>query len=788
MILSRKFVSDYIKLDNTLSITDIAEAMTSVGNEYDYAGPFINCTNLIIGEVLECNDIPDTHLHSCKVNIGSEVLDIICGAPNVRDGIKVIVAQNGAVLPGGTISKTIIHGYESNGMLCSIKELGLDNKFLTEKDIEGIAELGSEAKIGDDPLKYLGLDDEIIDFELTSNRGDLLSMIGMAYELGAIYKKKVNDIDVGYKEVKTSIKDEFNIDIKTDNCTMFLAKKVKNVTIKESPDFIKNRLIACGIRPINNVVDISNYVMLETGQPLHYYDANRLGKKLVVRMAKDDEKLITLDNEERILSSEDIVIANEKEPVGLAGVMGGLTTEVESDTKDIIIESAIFDSIKVRKTSKKILRSEASNRFEKGLDPKRTMLAIERSCHLLEKYADATVLSDILIYDKTNKEDKEIELDTNKVNSVLGIEIPVDIQIKILNDLGFTTKKTKNIIKVTVPTRRQDISISEDLIEEIGRIYGMDEIKGKFPKLDVIPGTYNKKYRSIKHKLADLGLNEAFSYTLIPNEEVYKFTNKEFEPILLDYPMSEDKNTLRYSLLYSLKEIYLYNKSHNQTNISIFELGKGFYKDNNEYKEDLKVAGLLAGNYYIDIPKKNVDFYTLKGIVEELLYFLGYDGRYSFVIDSFPSEFHPYQSASIIMQGKKVGVIGKIHPNVLKDDVYAFEINLSKLLINKASKMIFKEIPKYPAVKKDVAFIVDDEISVGNVISVIKKAGGKLLRKEELFDIYKGENVEPGKKSLAFSLYFQDDAKTLTEEEVMNKFTEIIKKVTETVSATVRDN
>ena len=787
MILSRKFVNDYIKLDSALSITDIAEAMTSVGNEYDYAGPLINCTNLIIGEVLECNDIPDTHLHSCKVNIGNSTLDIVCGAPNVRKGIKVIVAQNGAVLPGGTISKTIIHGYESNGMLCSIKELGLDNKFLTEKDIEGIAELGPDAQIGEDPLKYLGLDDEIIDFELTSNRGDLLSIIGMAYELGAIYKKKVNDIDISYKETKTSIKDEFSIDIKTNNCSMFLSKKVKNVTIKESPDFIKNRLIACGIRPINNVVDISNYVMLETGQPLHYYDANRLGKKLIVRMAKDDEKLITLDNEERVLSKEDIVIANEKEPVGLAGVMGGLTTEVEPDTKDIIIEAAIFDSIKVRKTSKKILRSESSNRFEKGLDPKRTMLAIERSCHLLEKYADATVLSDMLIYDKTNKEDKVIELDTNKVNSVLGIEIPVETQIEILKDLGFTTKKTKNIIKVTVPTRRLDISIQEDLIEEIGRIYGMDEIKGKLPKLDVIPGTYNIKHRAIKHKLADLGLNEAFSYTLIPNEEVYKFTNKEFEPILLDYPMSEDKNTLRYSLLYSLKEVYLYNKSHNQTNISIFELGKGYYKEKDEYREDLKVAGLLAGNYYIDIPKKNVDFYTLKGIVEELLYFLGYDGRYSFVTGDFPAEFHPYQSAYININGKIVGILGKVHPNILKDDVYVFEINIDKVLSLKTGNIKYKEYNKYPSIKKDLAFIVDKDIPAEDIINTIKKSSGKNLTNIEIFDLYIGDKIDNNKKSLAFSLTFEDTKKTLTDDEVMDIFNKIIKDVEKKHTAILRD-
>ena len=404
MILSRKFVSDYIDLDNSLTIKQIAEDMTRVGNEYDNCGKLIEASNLVIGEIIECVNHPDSdHLHVCKVNIGNEVLQIVCGAPNARVGIKVIVALVGAVLPEITIKKGVIRGVESNGMMCSMKELGLDNKFLTPEDINGIKELPEDAVVGKDPIKYLGLDDEIIDFELTANRGDLLSMLGLSYELGAIYDKKVKDIDLTYNEIDKNIDSEFSIDIKTEKCSLFLAKKVSNITIKESPDFIKNRLIACGIRPINNVVDISNYVMLETGQPLHFYDADNLGDTLIVRDAKDGEKLITLDNQERTLNVNDIVIANKVGSVGLAGVMGGLSTEVLETTKNIIIESAIFDSVSVRKTSKKVLRSEASNRFEKGIDPKRTYMAIKRACHLLEIYANGSIYSGMLTYDKMNK-------------------------------------------------------------------------------------------------------------------------------------------------------------------------------------------------------------------------------------------------------------------------------------------------------------------------------------------------------------------------------------------------
>ena len=319
----------------------------------------------------------------------------------------------------------------------------------------------------------------------------------MAYEIGALYNKKVKDIDLSYESTEEDVNNVFSLDIRTSNCPLFLAKKVTNVTIKESPAFIKNRLIASGIRPINNVVDISNYVMLETGQPLHYYDANRLGEKIVVRMANDGEELTTLDGQKRILSNSDIVIATDKEAVGLAGVMGGLTTEIEEDTKDIIIESAIFNATSIRKTSKKVLRSEASNRFEKGLDPKRTYMAIERSCHLLEKYADATIVGGIVEYKDMDINDRKIDITCEKINKVLGITIPEDEILSIFDRLGFTYTINKDLITVVVPTRRIDISIPEDLVEEVGRIYGIDKIQGKKLELPVKPGNCNKNIRLI---------------------------------------------------------------------------------------------------------------------------------------------------------------------------------------------------------------------------------------------------------------------------------------------------
>lgn len=786
MKLSRKFVSDYIDLDENLSIENIADAMTNVGNEYDFAGPLVGCTKLVTGEVIECIDHPDSdHLHCCKVNVGKEVLDIVCGAPNVRKGLKVVVALDGAKLPGGEIKKGEIRGAMSNGMLCSKAELGLDNKYLVEEDHTGIHELPENTEVGLDALEVMGLKDEVIDFELTSNRGDLLSVIGMAHELAAIYKKQVKDIDLNYNSNKENVNDVFKVKVETDDCKLFLAKKVKNVTIKESPDFIKSRLIASGIRPINNVVDISNYVMLETGQPLHYYDADRLGDTLIVRNAFEGEKLITLDNQERSLTAMDIVIANNNEAVGLAGVMGGLSTEVENDTKNIIIESAIFDAIKVRKTSKKILRSEASNRFEKGLDPKRTYLAMERSCALLERYADAEIVGGLVEVNDLDIKDKDINITISKIESVLGINISKEEVISIFNSLGFSVKDNNEFLTITVPTRRLDINIQEDLIEEVGRIHGMDKIEGKLPVLDVIRGSYDKTTREIKHKLADLGLNETMSYTLIPNDKVHLFTTDEFIPVTLNDPMSEDRNTLRYSLLYSLNEVYKYNKARNNSNISIFEIGKSFFKDKEEYREDTKLAVLMSGDFSLDISNTKVDFYHIKGIMEELLYFLGYDGRYSLIKDDkIPNEFHPGQSALINVNGQIVGVIGKLHPSISSSDVYCLEINLSKLLAIRTRTMKYKDISKYPGVIKDVAFIVDNAVTSLELEVFIKKSAGKLLENIQIFDIY--PNIEEGKKSLAYKLTFSDSSRTLSDDEVMSVFNKIIDEVTSKLNAKLR--
>ena len=786
MKLSTNFVKDYVDID--VDVKQLAEDMTRVGNEYDSAGKLINATKLVIGEIVECKDHPDSdHLHLCKVNIGNEILNIVCGAPNARKGIKVIVALNGAQLPEKTIKRGIIRGQESNGMLCSIAELGLDNKFLKPEDKEGIAELGADAVIGEDPIKYLGLDDNVIDFDLTANRGDLLSILGMAYEIGAIYDKPVKEVDLNHKEQGEDINKSFTAEVKTENCKMLLVKKVENVEIKESPKFIKNRLISSGIRPINNVVDISNYVMLELGQPLHFYDADRLGNKMVVRMAEEGEHLTTLDGNERILNNTDIVIADAKHGVGLAGVMGGLETEVEENTKNVIIESAIFDSVKVRLTSKKILRSEASNRFEKGLDPNRTYMAIERACKLLEEYANGKVVTGIVKYDTTNKNDKEIDIKFQNINDVLGTTISNEDILNVFRRLGFKYTVKGDTVTVKVPTRRLDISIKEDLIEEVSRIFGVDNIKGKLPVVPMRKGSYDKTQREIRNKMVALGLKETLSYVLINDKEVKEYTLDEFEPLKLLDPLTEDRNTLRYSMIPSLYKIYEYNKAREQKDVSIFEIGKGFYKKGEIYGEDTKLCALMTGRYALGLNNnKNVDFYVIKGVAEEILDYLGYAGRYTFARQELPKEMHPGQGAYINVNGTNVGIIGKIHPNVTKDDVFVLEINLDELFKKKVGKMKYKEISKFPNVKKDVAFIVAKNLESKDIEKVIKNAGGSLLTDIEVFDVYTGSNVPEGKKSIAYSLTFADSKKTLTDEEVNNLLNKVIDSVCKKCIAEIR--
>ena len=795
MKLSKSFLCDYVDVEDK-NIKEIADEMTNVGNEYESIGKISTATNVVVGYVRECEMHPDSdHLHVCQVEIKKdEVVQIVCGAPNVSKGQKVLVSLPGAVLPGNfEIKKGVIRGVESNGMICSLSELGLESKYQSEEDKSGIHVLDEDAPIGEDGIKYLGFDDEFIDFELTANRSDLHSVLGMAYEVGAIYSKKVKDVDMSYNATKEKIESYVDISVETDNCPLYLACMVKDVEIKESPKFIKTRLISSGIRPINNVVDISNYVMLELGQPLHFFDYKTLGDKIIVRMAENNEEVVTLDGQTRILNENDIVIANKKEAVGLAGVMGGLNSEVENTTKDIVIESAIFNPINIRNTANKILRSEASMRFEKGLDPKRTYMAIKRACHLLEKYANGKVISGMMVHDKAKQEETQIKITLEKINKVLGMNLVVSDVSNVWDRLDFPYTVKGEEFSVLVPSRRLDIKIKEDLIEEVGRIHGIKDLVSKLPAFESENGGYEKDYykqKLLKERLSGLGLNEVRTYSLTSLKDINTYNSLEKDAITLQLPMSEERKYLRTSLIPSLIEVANYNTSRKAKDVFVYEISNVYFKEEDEFKEKTLVSGLLFGEYLGNDwqhKKETVDFYLLKGVIENILEYMGFQNRYTFDTNSLPLEFHPYQAARVLIDRKEVGYFGRIHPNQNKNAYFVFELDFNKLFDVKVRPIKNKEVSKYPSIVKDFAFLLDRDVLAADVVETIKKACGRMLQDVKIFDYYVGENIDNTKKSLAFKLTFMDMTKTLSDEEVMVLFHKAIEMVEKKHQGVLRD-
>ena len=789
-MISLEWLNDYVDIAN-IDPKELAEKITEAGvNVEKITTNHIN--NLIIGEVVECENHPDSdHLHICKLNIGNDILQIVCGAPNVRKGLKVIVAQVGSVLPGNfEIKKGTIRGVESNGMLCALYELGLEEK--TEENYnKGIHELNIDAPVGEDPFKYLNLDTTLYELDIHKHRNnDCFYHIGFAYEVAAILNKKVKLPDLTINPINDNINNYFSLKVETKKCPYYLAKMVKDVEIKESPEFIKKRLIDAGMRPINNVVDISNYVMLEFGQPLHFFDKNKLGNNIVVRDAFDDEKIITLDEKERILNHNDIVITDGTKSVAIAGVMGGLNTDVDENTKDILIESAIFDGVSIRYTSNKLnLKSEASIRYGKGLNYEYTSDAIERACHLLEKYAGAKVLSGIVKYDNIDKTPKVVTFDSNEVNKMLGINISKENMEKEFDRLGFAYELNNDTFTVTIPNRRLDIEANvNDIAEEIGRLYGYHNLIGTHPRLDLKKGEYKgdlKLRKDVSKHMRSLNLNEVKTYTLVSPEMAKLFNYENKEKAILPNPMSIDKSVVRTTLIPSLINIYEYNKARKVNDILIYEISKTYDK---EYKEDVKLSILMKGNYISNDwmnSKIKVDFYLIKGIIENVLNYLGFKNRYSFDKELI-NNLHNGISASISVDREKIGIIGRIHPAIIKDEVYVCEISLTKL--NKPIKPIkYKESSKYPEIVKDAAFVVNKDILSKDIVECIKKAGGRLLTNVDVFDVYIGENVKENEKSIAYTFTFKDENRTLNDEEVNVVFRNIIDKVTEKFNAKLRD-
>lgn len=789
-MISLEWVKDYIDISDQ-DLKELAVKITEAGINVEKVITN-HIDHLVIGQVVSCVDHPDSdHLHLCQVDVGrDELQQIVCGAPNVREGLKVIVALPGAVLPGDfCIKSSKIRGVESNGMLCALYELGLEEK-TDEAYNRGIYELDQDAPIGKDPLVYLGLESTLYELDIHKHRNnDCYYHIGFAYEIAAILNRKVNLPDCSYQEESDSVEKHFSLDVETSKCPYYLAKMVTDVQIGESPDFIQRRLIAAGMRPINNVVDISNYVMLEFGQPLHFFDKDTLGDHILVRDAKEGEEVVTLDGKKRVLKASDIVITDGEKPVCIAGVMGGENTEVTENTKNILIEAAIFDSVSIRYTAQHLdLRSEASIRYGKGLNYEYTMMAMNRACHLLEKYAGAKVLSGMVSHDVVDKSEKVVEFRPEQVDKMLGIRITEEDMKFELERLDFPYTIDDGVFKVVIPKRRLDIDPNvNDIAEEIGRLYGYQKLVSTLPKVGIRRGEYigDVKYRkAVSKRLRSLGFNEVKTYTLISPDMSKLFDYESKEKVVLPNPMSVDKSVVRTTLLPSLLNIYQYNKSRKVEDIAIYEVSKTYDKN---YQEESKIAFLMKGNYLTNswMGSKKVDFYLMKGFVEDILCYFGFQNRYGFEVNTIP-DMHPGKSCRILLDRKPIGILGQIHPSVCKDEVYVCEISLQALM-QRVKPLKYKEASKYPTIMKDVAFVVDKDIPSSSLEDTIRKAGGRLLSSIQVFDVYEGEHVPGGKKSIAYNLMFMADNRTLTDDEVMKVFNQIIDKVVSVHSAEVRD-
>ncbi len=790
MIISLNWVKEYLDLDK-YSIEEIDKMISLHIIEIESLKKMVEATNLTIGHVLTCVEHPDSdHLHVCTVDLGTEVEQIVCGAPNVAAGQNVIVAKVGAVLPGDfKIKKGKIRGVESNGMICSLQELGFEEKYVPEEYKHGIYVIDKDAKPGMDPLKYLEIDDYLIELGLTPNRGDLMSVLGFVYDMGATVEQKVKYNAPIVKE--TNEVNPLDVEVKTDSCKEYNTRYIKDVVIKPSPLWMRIRLIASGIRPINNVVDITNYVLMELGQPLHSFDADKLGNKIVVRDAIEGETIVTLDGIKRDLVESDCVITDGVMPVCIGGVMGGDSTCVDDNTKNIVLEAAYFEPKAIRKTSSRLdLKSDSSVRYERKVDPNRVRLALDRAASLMEQYASGTVLNGVKCYDKLNKEDKKIQITLSYINKYLGTSLSLDDLLNIFDRLDFTYNIEEEIINLYVPTRRVDIETSQDITEEVARMYGYNNIPSTIPSTNDMGHLTSKQknVRSIKAILEGLGLKETINYSLMNPKDKDLYTNGYGDYINLMMPLSEERSYVRQSLLNSLVEVAKYNSARKNSDLSLYELSKVYSKD----KEVTLVSGLLMGYHSSSLwqgKKDNVDFYFVKGVLECLAAKTDIKFEYNKPLNP-PQGFHPNKVAEVVYQNEVIGYVGCMHPIVEKNSdlngAVLFELNITNIITREEKINRFVPINKYPSITRDIAIVCDKGVTAKQITDLIKQTAKKMLISLNIFDVYEGEKVGDNKKSIAISLVFQDAEKTLETSDVDKKVSSIIGRLERELNCTLR--
>ncbi|HCU8488185.1 TPA: phenylalanine--tRNA ligase subunit beta [Staphylococcus aureus] len=788
MLISNEWLKEYVTNDD--SVSNLAERITRTGIEVDDLIDYTkDIKNLVVGFVKSKEKHPDADkLNVCQVDIGEdEPVQIVCGAPNVDAGQYVIVAKVGGRLPGGIkIKRAKLRGERSEGMICSLQEIGISSNYIPKSFESGIYVFSESQVPGTDALQALYLDDQVMEFDLTPNRADALSMIGTAYEVAALYNTKMTKPETTSNELELSANDELTVTIENeDKVPYYSARVVHDVTIEPSPIWMQARLIKAGIRPINNVVDISNYVLLEYGQPLHMFDQDAIGsQQIVVRQANEGEKMTTLDDTERELLTSDIVITNGQTPIALAGVMGGDFSEVKEHTSNIVIEGAIFDSVSIRHTSRRLnLRSESSSRFEKGIATEFVDEAVDRACYLLQTYANGKVLKDRVSSGELGAFITPIDITADKINRTIGFDLSQNDIVTIFNQLGFDTEINDDVITVQVPSRRKDITIKEDLIEEVARIYGYDDIPSTLPVFKKVTSGQltdrQYKTRMVKEVLEGAGLDQAITYSLVSKEDATAFAMQQRQTIDLLMPMSEAHASLRQSLLPHLIEAASYNVARKNKDVKLFEIGNVFFANGEgELPDQVEyLSGILTGDYVVNQwqgKKETVDFYLAKGVVDRVSEKLNLEFSYRRAdIDGL----HPGRTAEILLENKVVGFIGELHPTLAADNdlkrTYVFELNFDALMAVSVGYINYQPIPRFPGMSRDIALEVDQNIPAADLLSTIHAHGGNILKDTLVFDVYQGEHLEKGKKSIAIRLNYLDTEETLTDERVSKVQAEI---------------
>ena len=783
MLVSLNEISKYVDISG-LSKEEIASRLTFSGIEVEEIKTLSKATSLVVGKVISCIPHPNSdHLHVCKVDIKDEILDIVCGAPNCKEGIKVIVAKVGAKLPGGEIKAGEIRGYKSNGMLCALNELGVDPKYLKEEQIKGIEILSDDFEVGDsDILHKLGLDDVILDLSLLANRSDCYSLFNVSREIGALFNRKVNILEAN--DDSTYEEKEFKVDSLTPNCKEFSVKIVKGIEVKDSPAWLKNCLRSEGIRTINNIVDLGNYIMLLTGQPIHMYDYDKLVKKELIVRSDINEKFIALDEKEYSIHEGDICVTSFGKTMCLGGIMGGLDSEVTNDTKNIVIEVANFNHASIRRTSSRLgLVSDSSQRFVKGINKDQVDYVLNLTTNLLKTISNVDSISNIIKYDVLNHDKKLISCSVDYINNRLGTNFEYEKIKDILELLYFKfVESDGNKFIVEVPSFRIDVEGKADLSEEIIRYIGLDTISPTLPFMETTVGGKSKdeqKEDVICSFLSNNGLYRVLTYTLVNKKmsESFKILNKS-DGYVIKNPLTEDHKYVRTNLLPSLINCANYNLNHQNNNFGIYEIS---HIDSMQ-KNEIHLGVVLVGKKYKQdkIIGESYSYYDAKGIVDTILDMFNISSTRVKYTRFETDEFHPNRSALVLLDNKPLCVMGDIYPTKkeIKDSMILLEMNLSVLFATKSKNIKFEPISAYPQSSRDYAFIIDDSINYIDIKNEVKKCSS-LIKEVSVFDIYKGKNLAQNEKSIALTVVFESNDHTLKDneiDEVHNKIVETLNK------------